>query len=98
MVNLKAGLDRFGSVVGTTSKFGAAASVADAVAVRSAVAVMKACPAPAAGEPSRQAIDQCGFVDIEQDHMVQLEPAPGEHRIECLRLRHRAWKAVEDEP
>ena len=49
--------------------------------------------AEAAGEP----VDQRRLVDLDQDHSVELEPAPRQHAIERLGLRHGARKAVEDE-
>ena len=48
---------------------------------------------PAAG----QAPDDFFLVDVDEERLVDVGAALGEHLVERLCLRTRAWKAVEDD-
>src|ERR1700680_2872844 len=58
MIDLEAGLDCLGSVVGTADEFAAATLVADPLAARPVIPLVIARAALGAGEPPRQPIDQ----------------------------------------
>ena len=77
-------------------EFAAAADVAYAGDPRPAVALVIAGAAAPATEPSGQPVDQRRLVDLDQDNMVEAEPALPQHVVKRLRLRHRARKAVEN--
>src|SRR5205823_13024336 len=97
MIDLEAGLDRLGPVVGAADEFAAAAYVADPLAARPVIPLVIARAALRAGEPARQPIDERRLVDVEQDHMVEFQIMLSEHRVERLCLRNVARKPVEDE-
>src|SRR5947209_5867945 len=65
--------------------------------MRPPVALVIAGAAALAREAPGDAVDQRGFIDLDQDHMVERLTALGEHRIKRLGLRHGARKTVEDE-
>ena len=69
--------------------------VVEAQAVRIAsgriVAAAFGCPAP------EQALERDLVGHVQQEHDVERLADPVEHRVERLRLRHRAWEPVEDE-
>src|SRR5229473_2981893 len=96
-IDLEPRLDRFRPVVGAVDEIGAAAYVAQPLDPRALVALVVARAAALAGEAPGDAVDQRGFIDLDQDHMVERLAPRGEHRVERLGLRNGARKAVEDE-
>src|SRR5260370_1055129 len=90
-------LDRFRPIVGAVDEVGAAAHVAHPLDPRPPVALVKAGAAALAGEAPGDAVDQRGFIDLDQDHVVERLAPRAEHRVERLGLRHGARKAVEHE-
>ena len=49
------------------------------------------------GDPLFDPLEQRGLIHLEFDHGIELEALLLEHAIECVRLRHRAWEAIQNE-
>ena len=87
----------FAIVVRPPREVRTSALVANALGAGPVELVVIAGAAVGAGESADDALDQRLLIDLDGDHLVERQPAFGQHAVQRVGLRHRAREAVEDE-